>query len=289
MKRVGLLAAAGALIVGSALPAAAQQAPPPFTVTFNGEFRSVVGASNNTTDYKDTAPDGKGGSSFKDSFHDFSQRWRLWTNVTSGDKHAGAVWALEIGDIIWGTGGGSSNGDGNGSNGSIGSLSGGRSGNGAGGALGADGVNVETKNSYMWFDVPGVDNLRLTIGIQNVEFLTQPTEFFSDDAAAVKVDWKFDPVTVQLWYSRFGDNEAPRAPSVNARSNDAYTARVWIQATPDWRFSVEGMLWNQQCFSNQIAAPTTVATPVIGGPTVGTVVAGGRTGKCLKSSFGDTY
>src|ERR1700746_2496803 len=111
MKRIALLLAAGAVILGSAASAWAQvAAPPAFTVTFNGQARVVGGASDNTVDFVNS----KAGDHFKDSFQDWSNRFRLWTNVTSGDKHAGAVWAIEVGDIIWGTGGGSANNDGGG-------------------------------------------------------------------------------------------------------------------------------------------------------------------------------
>src|SRR5439155_12085253 len=130
----------------------------------NGQARVVGAASDNVTDFVDTKA-----TTFKDSFHDISNRFRLWTNVTSGDKHAGAVWALEVGDIIWGTGGGAAGQDGfNGgcSIQGIGTCASptGRVGNGAGGALGADGVNVETKHAYLWFDIPVVPDARLTLG-----------------------------------------------------------------------------------------------------------------------------
>ncbi|PYM63744.1 MAG: hypothetical protein DMD79_07900 [Candidatus Rokuibacteriota bacterium] len=299
MKRVGLLLAAGAVILGSAASAWAQAAAPPaFTVTFNGQARVVGGASDNTIDFVDTRADGKGGSAFKDSFHDFSNRFRLWTNVTSGDQHAGAVWALEVGDIIWGTGGGTSNNDGGGGNrvpqGLSSSSATARTGNGAGGAFGADGVNVETKHAYLWFDIPELPNARLTMGIQNVQFLTQPTEFVSEDAEAIKFDWKMDPIALQLWFARIGDAGGPGAPNNNAQDNDIYTARVWFKPIPDWTFSAEGMVWNQQCFSRQIATtttPTTVASATPGVPVVSGVptVSTARTGPCLKSDFGDTF
>ena len=77
MKRVGLLLATGALVFGSAASAWAQAVPPPFTVTFNGQFRALAAASNNTVDFVDTKADGKGGAAYKDSFHDFSNRYRL--------------------------------------------------------------------------------------------------------------------------------------------------------------------------------------------------------------------
>ncbi len=285
MKRGGWLAVAVALILGLVLPAAAQQAPPNYTVTFNGDFRVVGGASDNTVDFLSTRANGAGGSEFKDSFHDFSNRFRLFTNVESGDHHAGAQLALEIGDIIWGAGGGASAGDFNGTVGGAPSRVATR----GGGALGADGVNVKTKHEYLWFDVPGVDNLRLTLGIQTLEFLTQPTEFLSDDIAGIKADWKLDPVTVQLWFGRLG---GPGGPDVNAQENDAYVARVWIKPLPDWQFSVEGMVINAQCYDRQLATSAPTATPTIVGGAPTLVVTPGttaRTGACLKASFGDDF
>ena len=291
MKRVGLLLATGALIVGSAASAWAQAAPPPFTVTFNGDIRVLGGASNNTVDFVNTRSLGSTpanlqagtGSQFKDSFHDFSQRFRLWTNIESGDHHAGARLGFEIGDILWGGGGGASAGDFNGTLGGAPS----RVATKGGGALGADGVNVKTKHAYTWFDVPGVPDLRVTLGIQTLEFLTQPTEFFSDDVAGIKVNWKSDPVAVEAWYGRFGfanPNSPPNSPGsnnssqggtvppVDAQSNDAYVGRVWIKPIPDWTFSVEGMLINAQCYDRQLNSAQNA-----------------RTGPCLKASIGDDF
>lgn len=59
------------------------------------------------------------------------QRWRLTTTVQSADRKARAVWAVEVGDILWGGGGGASDAEFGGPTA--------RSGPGAGGGLGADG------------------------------------------------------------------------------------------------------------------------------------------------------
>src|SRR5262249_46938926 len=229
MKRIGLLLATGAVVLGRAAAAWAEApAPPAFTVTFNGQARVVGGVSDNTTDFVDTQK----GDHFKDNFHDWSNRFRLWTNVTSGDKHAGAVWALEVGDIIWGTGGGTSNNDGGGGNrvpqGLSSSSNTARTANGAGGAPGAHGVNRQTKHAYLWVDIPGVPDLRITAGIQNIQFLTQPTEFFSDDMEAIRVDWKMDPIALQAYFARIGDAGGAGAPNNNAQDNDIYALRFWI-------------------------------------------------------------
>src|SRR5207244_7727515 len=121
--------------------------------------------------------------------------------------------------------------------------------------------------------------------------------FFSDDAEAIKFDWKMDPFAVQVYFARIGgQNGAAGVGGANdkAQDNDIYAARFWFKPIPDWTFSAEGMVWNQQCFSRQIAtttAPTTVASATPGVPVVSGVptVSTARTGPCLKSDFGDTF
>lgn len=225
MKRLAVIAAVGALVLGAALPALAQQQAP--TVSFSGEWRVVGITSNNLTDYKDTV-----GTAFnKDSFNRYTQRVRLWTTVESADKKAKAVWAVEIGDTTWGAGGGS--------NGSEFGGTGTRVGNGAGGELGADGVSVETKHAYIWFAVPGIPNAGLTVGIQNVTLLATPSEFFSDDMAAIKFDWKSDQWDLQLFTAKFEEGAVQNPDDV-----DAYGGRVGVNITKDLRFTVEGMIVN---------------------------------------------
>ena len=103
MKRALALLVGGVLILGSALAAHAQ-AP---TVSFGGQMRVYGFAFNNITDFTDSGPNGAN----RDSQSFYFQRWRLFTNVESADKKAKAVWALEVGDITWGTGGGASGGE----------------------------------------------------------------------------------------------------------------------------------------------------------------------------------
>lgn len=230
MKRAVVILAAGALIFGSALSAMAQQAP---TVSFSGEFRFVGFVSNNMTDYKDTEPDGKGGSAFKDSRSQYTQRLRIWTTVESADKKAKAVWGLEVGDITLGSGGGASGGEFGGTTS--------RTGNNSGGEFGADGVAVETKHLYIWFEVPGVPNASLTVGIQNFTVLAQPTEFFSDDAAGIKLDLKFDPVDLQLFTAKLLEGVTANPDDV-----DVYGARLGINVAKDLRLTLEGAVFNTQ-------------------------------------------
>jgi hypothetical protein len=264
MKRALALLVGGVLILGSALAAHAQ-AP---TVSFGGQMRVYGFVFNNITDFSDSGPNG----AHRDSQSFYFQRWRLWTNVESADKKAKAVWGLEVGDITWGTGGGASGGEFLGCPGrapfvpnvTVPAPAGGpgqpvpttpttatvtqpganvRVGNGAGGCLGNDGVNVETKHAYIWLDtgqwVPGSS---ITLGIQNVVFMTGPLGgYFDDDAAAIKLNMKFDPVDVELYTAKLGEGV-----NANADDTDMYVARIGVNATKDIRATLEGMLVNEQ-------------------------------------------
>ena len=264
MKRALALLVGGVLILGSALAAHAQ-AP---TVSFGGQMRVYGFAFNNITDFTDSGPNGAN----RDSNSFYFQRWRLFTNVESADKKAKAVWALEVGDITWGTGGGASGGEYRGCTGAAPTVpartdipvidvatgatgvlpvpvtygtagAGTRVGPGSGGCLGADGVNVETKHAYIWFDtgqwLPGSS---ITLGIQSIVFMAGPLGGFMDeDGPAIKVNMKFDPVDIELWTAKPG--EGSRA---NADDADIYVARVGINATKAIRVTLEGMLTDEK-------------------------------------------
>src|SRR5262249_3817655 len=188
---------------------------------------------------KDSGPAGAN----RDSQSFYFQRWRLWTNVESADKKAKAVWGLEVGDITWGQRGGASGPEYRACSGRLGNTSqtdaSVRTGNGAGGCLGADGVAVETKHAYLWIDTgQWVPNSSITIGIQEVLFLNGPLgPYFDDDAAAIKLNMKFDPVDVELWTSKFGEGNYS-----NADDTDAYVARVGVNITKDMRATLDFML-----------------------------------------------
>jgi hypothetical protein len=267
MKRALALLVGGVLILGSALAAHAQ-AP---TVSFGGQMRVYGFATNNLTDFQDS--DGTGLN--RDSTSFYFQRWRLFTTVESADKKARAYWALEVGDITWGSNGGAN------ANSTLGctgqapfvpavTVPGAppapgaptvptpanvstpgpttRTGNNAGGCLGADGINVETKNIYIWLDAsqwaPGTN---LQLGIGNIVFMNGPLGAFADDdAASIIVNWKGDPVDVQVWTAKLGEGNVS-----NADDTDAYTVRVGVNVTKDLRLTVEGLVLNENSMSGQ--------------------------------------
>lgn len=264
MKRALALLVGGVLILGSALAAHAQ-AP---TVSFGGQMRVYGFAFNNITDFTDSGPNGAN----RDSQSFYFQRWRLWTNVESADKKAKAVWGLEVGDLVWGAGGGASGGEFRGCAGrapfvpsvTVPVPAGGiatptpgapttatvtqpgantRVGNGAGGCLGADGVAVETKHAYIWLDtgqwVPGSS---ITLGIQNIVFMSGPLGgWFDDDGAAIKLNMKFDPVDVELYTAKTGEGV-----NANADDTDMYVGRVGVNITKDMRATFEAMLVDEK-------------------------------------------
>ncbi len=265
MKRLATMVAVGAVVVGLALPAAAQQQN--FTVTFGGQMRVFGLAWDNMTDFQDTDKGqnpvekqvGLAATRNKDSEAYYFQRWRLYTTVESADKNAKAVWAIEVGDITWGLGGGAS-GDIQGTGVTA------RTGNNTGGAFGADGVNVETKNLYLQFNIPWVPNSNILLGIHNVVWLGSPAgAFMDDDGAGIQLNFKFDPVDLQLYTVKLDENTR-----ANADDNDMYAARIGVNLTPDTRVTVEGLIVSQQCFARR-AAPA------------------GTTGSCVSTDFGDTY
>ena len=123
-----------------------------------------------------------------------------------------------------------------------------RTGNGAGGCIGADGVNVETKNIYLWLDTsqwaPGTN---LQLGIGNIVFMNGPLGAFADDdAASIILNWKGDPVDVQAWTAKLGEGIVS-----NADDTDAYAVRIGVNVTKDLRVTVEGLMLNEMSMTGQ--------------------------------------
>lgn len=296
MKRALILLVGGALILGSALPALAQAqpekkplqvpgltpeqnqqlervlTPPAVNVTFGGQMRVYGFTTNNTIDFKDS----ENGLN-RDSAAYFFQRFRLFTTMESADKKAKAYWALEIGDITWGNGGGANAGSTVGCNGQFPTINptvtvpppagsppgtlptvatvtpgtagaGNRVGNGAGGCIGADGVNVETKNIWLWLDTGGwLPGTSVLMGIGNIVFMNGPLGAFADDdAATIQLNWKSDMVDVQGWLAKLGEGNIN-----NADDTDAYAIRVGVNITKDIRVTLEGLLLDEKLIAGQ--------------------------------------
>jgi hypothetical protein len=270
MKRALALLVGGVLILGSALAAHAQ-AP---TVSFGGVMRVYGFAMDNFSDFKSS----DGTPLNRDSNSVFFQRWRLFTNVESADKKAKAVWAVEVGDITWGQGGGANAGSYLGCPGQTAPIpgttvtipppagsppgtpgtvipvpagaaaTGNRVGNGSGGCTGADGVNVETKHAYLSLNtsdwVPGTSAV---LGIQYLGFMTGPLgDFAGDDMAGIALNWKGEMVDVQAWYAKAGEGN-----SANADDTDLWAVRVGANITKDLRLTLEGLMMDERSMPGQ--------------------------------------
>jgi hypothetical protein len=282
MKRLATVVAAGALILGLAWPAAAQQN---FTVTFGGQFRVFGLVWDNMTDFTDTD---KPSSLFptqigraKDSEAYYFQRWRLFTTVESQDKQAKIVWAVEVGDITWGLGGGASGDE-------FGSNPGTRVGPSQGGGLGADGVNVETKLLYLQFNIPWIKDANILLGAHNITFLGTPAgNFMDDDGWGIQLNFKFDPVDLQLYTVKVDENTR-----AGADDNDMYAARIGVNLTKDTRVTLEGLIVNRQCFARR-GDPTVAGAPNPTGntffPPAAPTPADPTRGNCVSEDFGDTF
>ncbi len=107
---------------------------------------------------------------------------------------------------------------------------------------------METKNIYLWLDTsqwaPGTN---LQLGIGNIVFMNGPLGAFADDdAASIILNWKGDPVDVQVWTAKLGEGDVS-----NADDTDAYTVRVGVNVTKDLRVTVEGLVLNEMSMTGQ--------------------------------------
>jgi hypothetical protein len=120
-------------------------------------------------------------------------------DVSDDNGNIQARLRFEIGDVEFGNGGGAS-GPFNGVSVTPGSW---RVGNGAGGSMGNDGVNVETKNAYIDFALPGGVPGRVRAGI--MPWYLPKGLIVDDDAAGIKVYGTVKPISYELfWYRANG-------------------------------------------------------------------------------------
>jgi hypothetical protein len=248
MKRLAIGAMVGVFALLVALPVMAQQPPPGPSVSFGGEMRVHGFWFDNMTDFRDKVSNSDTGN---DQNAHYFQRWRLFTTVESADKKARAVWGVEVGDLVWGTGGGASAQAFN-----QGGGAGTRIGPGSGADAGNDGVNIETKLLYVQFDIPGIQGANLLLGGHNIVWLGGPTgAFLDDDGFGIQFNWKQQVWDLQLYTVKATENLRFRSDD-----NDLYAARVGVNPTKDLRLTIEALVLDQKCFA-QAALPTGATQP----------------------------
>jgi hypothetical protein len=111
---------------------------------------------------------------------------RIRMKFAFGEENVKAVWFAEL-DPNWG----------------IGNFNNLRN---QGGGLGADGINIETKNAYVWFKVPNT-TWEFTVGLQNVSDSYAGVLFGYADMAGAFATFKYDPVAFRIGYANWFEGD----------------------------------------------------------------------------------
>lgn len=101
-----------------------------------------------------------------------------------------------------------------------------------GAGLEADSINLETKNFYMWFNVPNT-SVKVTAGLQNQTDSFGGMIFGYADMAGIFVTGKMDPVSYKLGWAKFQEGNSLRDDDV-----DLYVAEAKFAPTKDAKVGV---------------------------------------------------
>ncbi len=101
-----------------------------------------------------------------------------------------------------------------------------------GAGLEADSINLETKNFYMWFNVPNT-SVKVTAGLQNQTDSFGGMIFGYADMAGIFVTGKMDPVSYKLGWAKFQEGSSLRDDDV-----DLYVAEAKFAPTKDAKVGV---------------------------------------------------
>jgi hypothetical protein len=248
----------GFLIVLAVVLVAVLAAPAMAGTDINGFYRAKAYMSN----FKDVGS-ATGGNPIilKDAPGNAFVEQRLRLKFSSGEENVKAVAFFEVdysawgdaagmtkNDAIWGTGNtltGSGNVIGSGGN-----VSGTGAGRNTGGALGADRVNIETKNIYLWFKLPNT-SLDFTVGMQNQSDAYAGLIFGAADMAGVFVNGKFAPVNWTLGWAKLYENATAKADD-----STLYIASAKIAPTKDAKVGLN--LYYLQDDSQKLTAVTAI-------------------------------
>lgn len=142
------------------------------------------------------------------------QRFRV--KFDFGDENVKAVWYLES-DMYWGDSGGSS------------APNPARN---SGGALGADKVQMETKNIYVWFKVPDT-SIDVTVGLQGQSDAYAGVLYGGADMAGIFLNGKYEPVKYTLGWAKLYENTAHKTDDMTL-----YVARADFVPAKDAKLGV---------------------------------------------------
>jgi hypothetical protein len=102
----------------------------------------------------------------------------------------------------------------------------------AGAGLEADSVNLETKNFYLWFNVPNT-SMKVTAGVQNFNDSFGGMILGYADMAGIFVTGKMDPVTYRAGWAKFSEGLTATDDDV-----DFYAAEVKFAPTKESRLGI---------------------------------------------------
>ncbi|OGP22454.1 MAG: hypothetical protein A2X90_06720 [Deltaproteobacteria bacterium GWA2_65_63] len=102
-----------------------------------------------------------------------------------------------------------------------------------GAGLEADSINLETKNFYLWFNVPNT-SVKVAAGLQNQTDSFGGMIFGYADMAGVFVTGKMDPVSYKLGFAKFQEGTSLKDDDV-----DLYVAEAKFTPTKDTRVGVD--------------------------------------------------
>ncbi|HBG73760.1 MAG TPA: hypothetical protein DDX05_09145, partial [Deltaproteobacteria bacterium] len=102
-----------------------------------------------------------------------------------------------------------------------------------GAGLEADSINLETKNFYLWFNVPNT-SVKVAAGLQNQTDSFGGMIFGYADMAGVFVTGKMDPVSYKLGFAKFQEGTSVKDDDV-----DLYVAEAKFTPTKDTRVGVD--------------------------------------------------
>lgn len=168
--------------VAFAVPAMADLTPTNLKVS--GFYRSKAWLSN--------FHDGSGGPSLRTGTVGDSEQTNAYVEQRArvkfafGTENVQAVWFLES-DMLWGD---------------LSAQNGVRN---EGGALGADSIQIETKNLYLWFKVPDT-SMDFTVGLQNQSDAYAGVLYGGADFAGVFMNAKFEPVSTKFGWAKLYEN-----------------------------------------------------------------------------------
>jgi hypothetical protein len=228
--RKGLIVLLVAVVaVAFALPAMADMTPTNLNVS--GFYRSKAYLSNFHDGYSKPSIRTGDSNDMEQTNAFVEQRFRV--KFAFGTENVQAVWFLES-DNIWGDASGSNRlytSTGVGGTSSVGADT---TGLGAqrntGGALGADRINTETKNIYVWFKVPDT-SLQFTVGLQNQSDAYAGVIYGGADFAGVFMTGQFEPVKYKLGWAKLYENDTRKTDDMTlyvAETSFAPTKEVMV-------------------------------------------------------------